>query len=64
MTFFKGFLIKNINIGIKASHLEPFIVYEPEVIIYYILHGDDKAVIVKEGTNLEVYIFIFFFTVI
>lgn len=54
MAFFKGCLIKSINVGIKVNHLEPIIVYEPEVIIYYILHGDNKVVIVKEGTNLEV----------
>jgi len=55
MTFFKGCLIKNCNVEIKVTHLEPFIVYNENAIeVYYILHGDDKVVIVKEETKLKV----------
>lgn len=55
MTFFKGCLMKNCNVEIEVKHLEPFIVYnEPEVEVYYVLHGDNKVVIVKEETSLKV----------
>lgn len=54
MTFFKGCLIKSCNVEIEVKHLEPFLVYEPEIEIYYILHGDNKVVIVKEETSLKV----------
>lgn len=56
--------MKNCNVEIEVKHLEPFIVYEPNFEVYYVLHGDDKVVIVKEGTSLEVCIkleFKFFF---
>lgn len=59
MAFFKGCLIKNINVGIEVKNLVPFVVYKPEVTIYYILHGDNKVVIVKEETNFEVCNFVF-----
>ncbi|CAH1736230.1 uncharacterized protein LOC114121216 isoform X1 [Aphis gossypii] len=55
LTFFKGCLMKNCNVEIEVKHLEPFIVYnEPEVEVYYILHGDNKVVIVKEETSLKI----------
>jgi len=60
MTFFKGCLVKNCNVEIEVKHLEPFVVYEPRVEVYYILHGDKKVIIVKEGSSLEVcFIYIF-----
>lgn len=54
MTFFKGYLIKSCTVDINVKHLEPYITYEPKLEVYYILHGDNKVVIVKEGTSLEV----------
>ncbi|VVC32154.1 Hypothetical protein CINCED_3A008140 [Cinara cedri] len=54
MTFFKGCLIKSCNVDIEVEHLEPFVTYEPKFEVYYILHGDNKIVIVKEGTSLEI----------
>jgi len=55
MTFFKGCLMKNCNVEIEVKHLEPFLVYiEPKIEVYYILHGDNKVVIVKEETSLKV----------
>jgi len=57
MTFFKGCLIKNCHIEIDVKHLEPFIEYEPKIEVYYILHGDNKVVIVKDGISLEVSFF-------
>lgn len=54
MTFFKGCLIKTCNTDIEVKHLEPFIKYEPSIEVYYILHGDNKVLIVKEGISLEV----------
>eukprot|EP00102_Acyrthosiphon_pisum_P025619 XP_016662829.1 PREDICTED: uncharacterized protein LOC100575208 [Acyrthosiphon pisum] len=55
MTFFKGCLMKNCNVEIEVKHLEPFLLYnEPKIEVYYILHGDNKVVIVKEETNLKI----------
>ncbi|XP_022179180.1 uncharacterized protein LOC111039841 isoform X2 [Myzus persicae] len=55
MTFFKGCLMKNCNVEIEVKHLEPFLVYnEPKIEVYYILHGDDKVVIVKDETSLKI----------
>lgn len=54
MTFSRSCLIKSCNVNIEVEHLEPFVVYEPSIEVYYILHGDNKVVIVKEGTDLEV----------
>lgn len=55
MTFFKGCLMKNCNVEIEVKHLEPFLLYnEPKIEVYYILHGDNKVVIVKEETSLKV----------
>lgn len=57
MTFYNGLLIKSCCIDIEAKHLEPVIMYEPKIEIYFILHGDNKVVIVKEETSLKVYLF-------
>ncbi|KAL4091226.1 hypothetical protein QTP88_025949 [Uroleucon formosanum] len=55
LTFFKGCLMKNCNVEIKVKHLEPFLVYnEPKIEVYYILHGDNKVVIVKEEISLKI----------
>ncbi|KAL5234856.1 hypothetical protein ACI65C_002266 [Semiaphis heraclei] len=55
MTFFKGCLMKNCNVEIEVKHLEPFLVYnEPNIDVYYILHGDNKVVIVKEEASLKI----------
>lgn len=57
MKFFKGRLTKSCNVEIEANHLEPFVTYEPKLQVYYILHGDNTVVIVKDkGTDLEVWI--------
>lgn len=53
ITFFKGCLIKSCKIDIEVKHLEPFIIYEPTIEVYYILHGNNKVLIVKEGCTLE-----------
>jgi len=54
MTFFNGYLVKKCNVEIEVKHLEPFVVYKPRFEVYYILHGDNKVIIVKDGTSLEV----------
>ncbi|XP_026804952.1 uncharacterized protein LOC113548330 [Rhopalosiphum maidis] len=55
MTFFKGYLMKNCYVEIEVKHLEPFIAYnESKIEVYYILYGDNKVVIVKEETSLEI----------
>lgn len=54
MTFFKGCLTKNCFVDIEVKQIEPFVVYEPAFEVYYILHGDNKVVIVKEGISLKV----------
>lgn len=46
--------MKKCNIKVEVKHLEPFVEYEQNVEVYYILHGEDKVIIVKEGTSLEV----------
>lgn len=47
--------MKNCNVEIEVKHLEPFLVYnEPNIDVYYILHGDNKVVIVKEEASLKV----------
>lgn len=54
LTFFNGYLVKSCQIDIIVTHLEPIIVYKPKIEVYYILHGENKVVIVKEETSLEV----------
>lgn len=53
MTFFNGCLIKSCKLDIEVKHLEPFITYESTIQVYYILQGDNKVLIVKEGSILE-----------
>lgn len=42
---------------IEVKQIEPFFVYEPSFEVYYILYGDNKVVIVKEGISLKVCFF-------
>lgn len=62
MGFFNGCLVKKCDVDIEVKHLEPFVIYEPSFDVYYILHGDNTVVIVKEGTTFEVCSFINFNT--
>ncbi|XP_050541782.1 uncharacterized protein LOC126905775 [Daktulosphaira vitifoliae] len=54
LTFFKSCLIKNCIVNIIVNIIEPFIVYEPKIEYYYILHGENKVVIVKEESELKI----------
>lgn len=62
MGFLNGCLVKKCDVEIEVKHLEPYVIYEPTFDVYYILHGDNTVVIVKEGTTFEVCVFINFNT--
>jgi len=54
-TFFRGYLVKSCFVEIVVERLVPFVEYGPKIGVYYILYGDNRVVIVKDGTNsLEV----------